>query len=218
MLDTSNSMDYVQIYIYPRKDVSMDLIRRHRSILLPLLLAAVFCAPLGNAWATEAKIGVVNLKEVYTKSASIQGLKEDIEKFKANAKNAINKLQMDLQSLLQKLNSGKVQGDEKTKLENEIKAKKQELVNEQDSTKIKLSFKNKSLLNSARIQVQQATKLVAEKRSLEGVIAEAAVVYHGSLPDITMDVIKELDGATAEKPEQEVKENKEIETKEESKK
>ncbi len=196
----------------------MDLLRYLRLLLIPLLFAAMIFAPLGKACAAEAKIGVLNLKEVYTKSSRIQGLKEDIEKFKVNAKNAINKMQMDLQSLQQKLQSGKAEGDEKTKLENEIRAKKEELVNEQNSTKIKLSFKNKSLLNSVRIQVQQATKLVAEKMNLEGVIAEAAIVYPGSLPDITMEVIKELDGGAKEEPKEKVQDSKKTETKEKSKK
>jgi Skp family chaperone for outer membrane proteins len=154
------------------------------------------CAPLDRVEASDGKIGLIDLKEVYTGSSKIKRLSEDLKKYTANAENQINKLQADLTGMQEKLKKGDVKGGERTRLENRIKAKQEEIAQEKHELSVKMSFKRKSLQNSVRIQVEQATRTVADKKGLNGVIAEAAVVYPGAMPDITADVIKELDGSS----------------------
>jgi Skp family chaperone for outer membrane proteins len=162
-------------------------------LLICLAMVAAALAPHDRCLAADTKIGMVNLKEVYTRSDKIKRLSEDLKKFSLNAQNRINKIQADLEELQKKLAADDLKGDEKTKLQNEIAVAKEKLAQEKHEFSVKISFRRKSLQNSVRIQVEQITRSLAEKKGLQGVIAEAAVVYAGSMPDITAEVIKALD-------------------------
>lgn len=151
----------------------------------------------GASGAADVKFGKINYEVIQRNSQKIAAGIHEIQKMQQEAQTKIAALTKDAEELETKLNEGKdaLPAQEKTKLENALNEKKQELDTERQALRVKLAFKQKSLANTISPLINEIIAKIAKEESLAVIFRSDAVAYSADIVDITEKVIKALDAA-----------------------
>jgi len=137
----------------------------------------------------------ISLQGVFKQSAKVKAIVEEIKKMQNDAGAKMNTLMADISKAEQQLKEGegKLGKEEKEKAETELTKKKQELRSQQETEKIKISFKQKSAQNVVNSQIKEALDKVAQEGGYSVVLQSDAIVYSKDIPDLTDKVAKAVD-------------------------
>jgi len=173
---------------------------RHRCLTAAVVgVCACFLLPLlatTSSLAGELKLGQVNLTDLYNKSTRIKAAVEEMQKVRQESTPKIAALSTEIKKLEEDLEKGKdtLKPEEKKKLEEDLNLKTEALKNEQQSIRIKLTFKQRSLQNVLRTQIAQILEKLAKEKGLAAVLVKDSIAYAGpEVADVTEQVTKEFD-------------------------
>jgi outer membrane protein len=162
------------------------------TLVAGFLVSLSLCA-LSNA--AELKMAKINLQQVFKQSAKVRAIVEEIKKMQNDAGAKMNALVEDISKAEQKLKEGKdkLGKEDREKVEAELKKKRQELRSQQETEKIKISFKQKSAQNVVNSQLKEALEKIAQEGGYSVVLQNDAIVYSKDIPDLTDKVAKGVD-------------------------
>lgn len=174
---------------------------RIRTVLMLLSITAGVLGMMlltSNAFA-EMKIAKVNLSAVSENSTRIKAAMEDMKKVQLESAPKLTVLSNEIKKLEDQLQAGEatLPKEEKDKLENEIQTKRQEMQQEQQSIRVKLAFKQKSLGNVVRTQLNEILEKIAKEEKYNAILSSDVVLYSDGVPDLTEKVTKALDAMPA---------------------
>jgi outer membrane protein len=177
----------------------MRLPERTITITWIFLCVTAIVLAAGTGFAQNLKIAVVDLNKVYKESVRVKNLSDEINQIRSEASPKIAALTGDLKKIDDQLSKGKdsLKPEEKDKLENDRKNKLEELQNEQQSITVKISFKQKSLQNVFRSQLNQVIEKVAKDEGLNLVLLREAVLFSQGTTDVSDKIAKALDAMPA---------------------
>jgi len=160
--------------------------------ILPLIVAV-------PTYSADLKLAKVSLENVFNNSARVKAATEEIKKMQTESNTKLNLMRTQITQFEEKLKDEKspLNKEEKDKIENELQRKIEEMTNEQQTLQAKLTFKERTLQNVFRTQIKLAVEKIAKEEGVTAVFAEQAMIFSGSLPDLTDKVIKEFDAMPA---------------------
>lgn len=161
------------------------------------LLGVMLFAVAGTC--AELKIAKVNLAAVSEHSTRIKNAMEDIRKVQMEVGPKIAALAGDIKKIEEQLKTGgaSLSKEEKEKLENELNTKKQEIQQEQQGAKVKMSFKQQSISNVIKTQLQEVLQKEAKEGGYSVILNSDSVLYSDGVTDLTEKVTKALDAMPA---------------------
>jgi outer membrane protein len=178
-----------------RKDLQMRIPRfvaAAPALVAGFLLSLLFC---GFSAGAEGKLAQLNLQKVYNQSAKVKAIVEEVKRMQTDAVAKMNSLSAEIGKVEQQLKEGqeKIGKEDKEKIEAELKKKNEDLRSEQESAKIKITFKQKSGQNVVNSQIQDAVAKIANEEGYAVVLTSETIVYSKDVPDLTDKVAKALD-------------------------
>jgi len=153
--------------------------------------------------AGEIKPAKMSFQNVVRNSVRVKAWFEDIKKLQTEAIAKTNALAGEVGKLDQQLAKSQDNAEEKEKLETEIKKKREELRNEQETAKVKMSFQHQNMQNVIKSQISEVVEKLAKEEGYTMVISNEALYFSTDVPDITARVTKALDALPS--PQQQVK-------------
>jgi outer membrane protein len=153
----------------------------------------------GPSMAADFKFAQISLPTLYNHSARVKAAMEDLKAMQLEAVPRINALKGELQKLQGELKKGKgALGEEQwKKLRADFKAKVEALQSEQQNLRVKAKFRQKSLQNVIKPQLEEAVAKIAKEEGINVVFMKEALVYSQGLTDLTEKVTKALDAMPA---------------------
>ncbi|WP_457913918.1 molecular chaperone Skp [Candidatus Gillettellia adelgis] len=153
-----------------------------------LAIATTFCVEAGD------KIAVVNISSIFQQLPARESVARQLEdEFKSRASDLQN-LEHILQIKMQRLqkDGASMKGSDRSKLEKEIITQREQFSQkaqlfEQNNRRRQMEERNKILS-----RIQDAVKLIANKKGYDVVIDTNALAYINSSKDITIDVLKQV--------------------------
>jgi len=145
--------------------------------------------------SAEVRIAKVNLAKAYKGSKKVVAMVQDMAKLNIDLQARLQKLASEVQAMTNKLKDRKddLKKEEKEKLQLQLRAKKEALINEKKALKVKMGFKRKSLQNSITQLAVRVVADIAKREGFQAVIPERVLLFSEGLPDITDKVIKAFD-------------------------
>lgn len=153
-------------------------------------------AGLGLAMAASAqaadKIAIVNMGNLFQQVAQKTGVSNTLEnEFKGRA-SELQRMEGDLQSKMQRLQSMKV-GADRTKLEKDITSQRQTFAKKAQAFEQDRQRRTNEERGKLVTRIQTAVKSVANSQSIDLVVDANAVAFNSSdVKDITADVLKQV--------------------------
>ncbi|ECE9307753.1 TPA: molecular chaperone Skp [Salmonella enterica] len=156
----------------------------------------LLAAGLGLAMVTSAqaadKIAIVNMGNLFQQVAQKTGVSNTLEnEFKGRAAE-LQKMETDLQSKMQRLQSMKA-GSDRTKLEKDVMSQRQTFAQKAQAFEKDRARRSNEERNKLVTRIQTAMKKVANDQSIDLVVDANTVAYNSSdVKDITADVLKQV--------------------------
>jgi Skp family chaperone for outer membrane proteins len=160
--------------------------------LLGLISALLLSGP---SLAADFKVGQISLPTLYKNSVRVKAAMEELKVMQMEAAPRMDALGEEIKKLEAELKKGKdALGEEQwKKLQADFKAKVEELQNERQNLRVKANFKQKSIQNVIKSQLEEAVAKIAKEEGLNVVFMKEALVYSEGLTDLTEKVTKALD-------------------------
>ncbi len=157
-----------------------------------LMLLCVFSVP---SRAADFKVGKINLADVYRGSKKLKDAAQELKQMQLDAEAKMGPLKEGVAKIHEQLKAGgkTLKKEEKDKLETALKEKVQEIENQQQTLRAKLTFKQKSIQNVLVGQIRDVIKKIGEKEGLSAIFSSETLLYSAGVPDLTAQAIKELE-------------------------
>jgi len=171
-----------------------------------LIFTVCFCILMTGILAAQShaqglKIADVSMTDISNKSQKIKLALDELRNFQSQPTQKMTALSTEIRQLQENLEKGKasLKDEEKTKVEDQMRSKYQELQAEQQDFRSKLLEQQKTVNDSMMAQINQAVAKVAEKEGMSVVFLKESIIYSKDIPDLTDKVINYLD-ASAQPP------------------
>jgi outer membrane protein len=161
-----------------------------RAGLLCLALAplvSVASAQTASAAPTSTKVGIVNMQKALADSDELKKASAAVESKYKPRQDEIAKLQNDLQSIQQQLQSGKVSEVAAADLQAQGQRKQRDLQRLSDDLQQDFERDRQDILGKASQKMQQVVGKVAEEKGLDLVIDVTQAVYFKPALDLTAE-------------------------------
>jgi outer membrane protein len=155
-----------------------------RAGLLCLALASV--ASLASA---QIKVGVVNIQKALLDSDELKKVSVDMEAKYKPRQDELTKLQNDLQSIQQQLNSGKLTPQASADLQAQGAKKQRDAQRIADDLQADVDRERQDILAKAANKMTEIVKKLAEEKGLDVVIDVTQAVYFKPALEITSDAL-----------------------------
>lgn len=152
--------------------------------------------------AQVTKMADVSMTEISNKSQKVKSALEELKKFQSEPSPKMTSLSSEIRNIQESLEKDKatLKEADKDKLEDDIRAKYQELQQEQAVFRAKVMEQQKTVNDSMMSQINQSVAKVAEQEGISVVFLKESIIYSKDLPDITNKVISHLDGSGQQPP------------------
>jgi Skp family chaperone for outer membrane proteins len=162
------------------------------AIAMCFCLLCVFSVP---SRAADFKVGKINLADVYRGSEKLKAAAAELKQMQLEAEAKMGPLKDAVAKIHEQLKSGEstMKQEEKDKLQADLKEKVQEIENQQQTLRAKITFKQKSIQNALVGQIREVIKKVGEKEGLAGIFSSETLLYSEGIPDLTAQVLQELE-------------------------
>lgn len=165
------------------------------------LTACIISLPLTSApsFGQDAKFAQISVEKISKKSSRIQKAFDEVNKLRAEAQGRVTALKTAIKMIQTRLekDAKTLKPEEKKKLEQDLQAKAEEIQNEQQNLRAKISFKQQSLQNVLSNQLSALVDKIAKQDGFTAVFWRRSLAYAAGLPDISEKVAKELDALPA---------------------
>lgn len=158
-----------------------------------IVTAALICS--SACFAEQIWIGTVNLSQVLSKSVKVKKFQDEINRLRTDSESKLEAIRSGIKSLRTKLEEGKdkLPDAEKKALEDKIKAQIEKYNTEKEAMDVALKFKARSDNNLIRSEIDKTIDKLAQKRGLNVIIPARFMLYRKGVPEITDELIAELD-------------------------
>jgi Skp family chaperone for outer membrane proteins len=179
--------------------MNMHILTKNGPVIVLIVLLTGMYSNLSIAG--DLKIGQVNLKGVFSASIAIQKIWQDVKKSEGDAKAKLISISNEVSSLEKKLKEeeSKLKPEEKAKLQQALKEKREKQRTESEALRISLAFKQKNARTVSQSKILNAIARVADKKGLTLIVRQPMVLYSKDVPDITKDVVETIDAAGSAK-------------------
>lgn len=152
------------------------------------------CIAMCSMSAFAGNVGIVNMKEIFTKSTKVKEIKGELTKRFSPQKEQIDKLANSLQSDISKYQKNKTVMNKKDLDDLQTQISNEEMQLRQDQGKFQQNVytaQNEQLEKFMTI-VKNAVQKVSEKDKLDLVLPDNDVLYSNNALDITKQVLDEM--------------------------
>ena len=150
-------------------------------------LLCLALAPLVSVASAQTKVGIVNMQKAMADSDELKKASAAVEAKYKPRQDEIAKLQNDLQSIQQQLQSGKVSEAAAADLQAQGQRKQRDLQRLSDDLQQDFERDRQDILGKASQKMQQVVSKVAEEKGLDVVIDATQTVYFKPALEITAD-------------------------------
>jgi outer membrane protein len=164
-----------------------------KKLLIPVfsLLALILSA---TAYAQDAKIGIIDVRQVLQKSPQVAAMQKRLQQEFGARDKQIRSAQEQLQKDVDKLNrdASVMNASDREALTKKAQSEQQDLRNMQMSFQKDVYAKQSQEMQSILGQMQTIVAKIAQQKNLNLVVTKDAVAYANNDLDITDDVMKEI--------------------------
>ena len=150
----------------------------------------LFClalAPLASVATAQTKIAIVNIQKAMADSDELKKASAAVEAKYKPRQDEITKLQNDLQSIQQQLNSGKISEQAAADLQAQGQRKQRDLQRLSDDLQQDFERERQDILGRSSQKMQQVVGKLAEEKGFDIVIDVTQTVYFKPALDITAE-------------------------------
>lgn len=156
-----------------------------RSMAIRAGLLCLALAPLATLASAQLKVGVVNVQKAMLESDELKKISAEMEaKFKPR-QDELNKLQNDLQSIQQQLQSNKLTPQAQADLQVQGQRKQRDATRLSDDLQQELDRDRQDILGKAAQKMQEVIKKLAETGGYDLVVDVSQALYFKPAMDIT---------------------------------
>jgi outer membrane protein len=145
----------------------------------------------------QTKVGVINLQRAVLESAEIKKASSDLETKYKPRQQAVEKLQRDIQSIQQNLqsNAGKLTPQAEADLTTQGQRKQRELQRLTEDLQADVERERNDILGKSSQRMQEVVKKIAEDKGLDMVVDISNTIYFKPAMEITTEAIAAYDKA-----------------------
>lgn len=171
-------------------------------LLLTLSISVLLIVGLSvQSQAQGLKMADVSMTDISNKSQKIKSALDELRKFQSEPTAKMKALETEIRQLQENLEKGKanLKEEDKTKIEDQIRAKFQDYQLEQQNFKALVLEQQKKINDTMMAEINNAVSKVAQQGGFSVVFLKESIIYSKDVPDITDKVISYLD-ASAQPP------------------
>ncbi|HVW85076.1 MAG TPA: OmpH family outer membrane protein [Bryobacteraceae bacterium] len=160
-----------------------------RSLAIRSGLLCLALAPLAISASAQVKVAVVNTQKAMADSDELKKASAAVEGKYKPRQDEITKLQSDLQSIEQQLNSGKLDQQAAADLQAQGQRKQRDLQRLSDDLQQDFERDRQDILGKASQKMQQVIAKLAEEKGVDLIIDASQTVYFKPALDLTTDAV-----------------------------
>ena len=160
-----------------------------RSLVVRTGLLCLAVAPFAATASAQVKVGVVNTQKAMADSDELKKASAAVETKYKPRQDDLTKLQSDLQSIEQQLNSGKLNPQATAELQAQGQRKQRDLQRISDDLQQDFERDRQDILGKASQKMQQVIAKLAEEKGFDVVIDASQTLYFKATLDLTIDAI-----------------------------
>jgi outer membrane protein len=160
-----------------------------RSLAIRTGLLCLAVAAFSAVASAQVKIGIINVQKAMADSDELKKASAAVEaKFKPR-QDELTKLQSDLQSIEQQLNSGKLNQQAAAELQAQGQRKQRDLQRLSDDLQQDFERERQDILGKASQKMQDVIKKLAEEKGVDLVVDSSTTLYFKPAMDLTTDTV-----------------------------
>jgi outer membrane protein len=162
---------------------------RSKVVRAAIRAALVCCAlaPLATIASAQLKVGVVNSQKAMLDSDELKKVSAELEAKYKPKQDQLLKLQNDLQSIEQQINSGKLNQQALADLQAQGQRKQRDAQRLSDDTQQEFDRDRQEVLGKAAAKMQDVIKKLAEEKGLDLVVDVGQTLYFKPAMELTAD-------------------------------
>jgi outer membrane protein len=159
-----------------------------RSLAIRAGMLCVLLAAAGGAASAQIKVAIVNSQKAMADSDELKKASASAEARYKPRQDEITKLQSDLQSIEQQLNSGKLNQQAAADLQAQGQRKQRDLQRLTDDLQQDFDRERQDILGKISQKMQQVVTKIAEEKGLDVIVDASQTLFYKPALDITADV------------------------------
>jgi outer membrane protein len=156
-------------------------------IRVAMLFIAV--APLATLASAQLKVAVINTQKAMAESDELKKASAAVEAKYKPRQDELNKLQADLQSIEQQLNSGKLNQQATADLQAQGQRKQRDAQRLSDDLQADFDRDRQEILGKASQKMQAVIQKLAEEKGFDVIVDASQTLYFKPTLDVTADAI-----------------------------
>jgi outer membrane protein len=202
MIDTRRALEYALRSFNLKQGEDAMREKNVMKLLLTLSISVLLIVGLSvQSQAQGLKMADVSMTDISNKSQKIKLALDELRKFQSEPTAKMKALETEIRQLQENLEKGKasLKEEDKTKIEDQIRAKFQDYQLEQQNFKAQVLEQQKKINDTMMAEINNAVSKVAQQGGFSVVFLKESIIYSKDVPDITDKVISYLD-ASAQQP------------------
>ena len=202
MIDTRRALEYALRSFNLKQGEDAMREKNVMKLLLTLSISVLLIVGLSvQSQAQGLKMADVSMTDISNKSQKIKSALDELRKFQSEPTAKMKALETEIRQLQENLEKGKasLKEEDKTKIEDQIRAKFQDYQLEQQNFKAQVLEQQKKINDTMMAEINNAVSKVAQQGGFSVVFLKESIIYSKDVPDITDKVISYLD-ASAQPP------------------
>jgi outer membrane protein len=202
MIDTRLALEYALRSFNLKQGEDAMREKNVMKLLLTLSISVLLIVGLSvQSQAQGLKMADVSMTDISNKSQKIKTALDELRKFQSEPTAKMKALETEIRQLQENLEKGKasLKEEDKTKIEDQIRAKFQDYQLEQQNFKALVLEQQKKINDTMMAEINNAVSKVAQQGGFSVVFLKESIIYSKDVPDITDKVISYLD-ASAQPP------------------
>ncbi|HKD07731.1 MAG TPA: OmpH family outer membrane protein [Bryobacteraceae bacterium] len=160
-----------------------------RTVAIRLGLLCLACAAFSATASAQVKIAIVNAQKALADSDELKKASAAVESKYKPRQDELNKLQADLQSIEQQLNSGKLNQQAASDLQVQGQRKQRDAQRLSDDLQADFEKDRQEILGKASQKMQQVIAKLAEEKGIDLIVDASQALYFKPALDLTNDAV-----------------------------
>ncbi len=160
-----------------------------RSLAIRTGLFCLALTPFAVTASAQVKVAVINTQKAMADSDELKKASLAVEAKYKPRQDEIGRIQTDLQSLEQQLNSGKLNQQAAAEMQAQGQRKQRDLQRLQDSLQEDFDHDRQDILTKASQKMQTVVTKLAEEKGLDMIVDASQTLYFKPALDVTADAV-----------------------------
>jgi len=160
-----------------------------RTLAIRVAMLFVAAAPLATLASAQLKVAVINTQKAMAESDELKKASSAVEAKYKPRQDELNKLQADLQSIEQQLNSGKLNQQATADLQAQGARKQRDAQRLSDDLQADFDRDRQEILGKASQKMQTIIQKLAEEKGFDVIVDASQTLYFKPTLDVTADAI-----------------------------